>query len=109
MKKEKINILKFNDVYSDTSITIGVPRKMNRVYTLKYEDYIIDKIYFKDPDIFDKDRRSGSLIISLKGKMKREIEILNNIILFFEEYEKPIIITKIDNTIETITKNYRSL
>ena len=109
MKKEKINILKFNDVYSDTSITIGVPRKMNRVYTLKYEDYIIDKIYFKEPNIFDRNRRSGSLIILLKSKIKREIEILDNLILFLEEYEKPIIVTKFDDTIKIIADTFRSL
>lgn len=110
-KQKKINILKFNEIYSNREISIKIPIRINRQLTLKEVKFIIDKIYYREGDIYNinRDKRTDALIISLKTKLKSEIQITKTEVLFESEFERTYSITQYDDTIQTIVNIYRSL
>ena len=110
-KQKKINILKFNEIYSNREVLIKIPIRINRQLTLKEVKFIIDKIYYREGDIYNinRDKRTDALIISLKTKLKSEIQITKTEVLFESEFERTYSITQYDDTIQTIVDIYRSL
>jgi hypothetical protein len=108
-KEKKLNILRVDDIYRNKEISMSVPRRFNRKHTLKKENYIIDKIYYKKSDPIRREQRIDSIIIELKGKLKMKIEISKNGVYFMEEYEPNKIINHYDNIIETLVMIYKNL
>lgn len=108
-KKTKIKLFRFNDIYSGKVITIKVRSFINRKLVLKDEQFTIDKIFYQEPDIFNKMNRAGSLIISLKGKFKRSLEITKDAVILHNEFENPMYISHYDDTIDSIVYIYRNL
>jgi hypothetical protein len=108
-KNKKIGINNLNISYSGKSVTIWVPRKINRQLIQKEETYIIDKILYIEPKYTDQERSLGSLIIRFKSKFKKELEITKKNIFFLEEYSTPIPLIKVDETIQNIINEYKTL
>lgn len=102
-------ISKLNTMYSNQSITIKIYRRYYKQSPLREETYIINNILFREPDVFDHERRNGSLIVSLKGKTKKEIEISKENVYLIEEFTHPTHISGFDETLETIINFYRNL
>jgi len=109
MKKKNDVITKLNNDFSNKSVTIKIFRRYYKSSPLREETYVIDKILFKDPNIMDSDRRNGSLSIMLKGKGRNEIEITKDSFFFIEEYEKPHMISSVDETLKEIADIYRAI
>lgn len=108
MKSKNELISKLNELYSGKSITFKVHRQINRQTSAVEESYIIDKFFYKEPIILDKERRKGSLQIILKTRAgKLEIEITSENVYFIEEFEYPKLISHYDETLQTIINNYR--
>lgn len=103
-----IDLIKLNQEYVDKVIKIKILRYFARQYVSKEEEYIIEKIYLKDPNIYDKERRSGSLIIKLKGKYSREIEITSETIYMLEQYANPSIIKPLSDNLKDIVNLVRN-
>jgi hypothetical protein len=108
LKNKRSNILKLDQFYSNKPISIKVPIRFNRQFVLKDEMYIIDKISYKEPNVYDKERRNGSVIVSFKGKYKKELEITSEVVYLLIDFIQPLIITHYDKTIENIVKVFRN-
>jgi len=108
-KKTKFDIIRFNEIYSNKPITIKVLRRINRQVKFQEESFIIDKIGYKLPDIYDRVKRSDAIVISLKGRCKRNIIITKDTVTFDEEFERPYEISHFDDTLQTIIDIFRNL
>lgn len=108
-KKTKIKLLKFNDVYSGMKITIKIRKIINRKSVLQEEQFTIDNISYQEPDIYNKSYRVGALIISLKGKFKRNLEITKDCVVLTNEFDNPMYISHYDDVIDSIVYIYRNL
>lgn len=110
-KQKKIDILKLNEIYSNKEVLIKIPIRINRQLTLKEVKFLINKIYYREGDIYNinRDKRTDALIISLKTKLRSEIQITKNEVLFESEFERSCSITQYDDIIQTLVDIYRSL
>jgi hypothetical protein len=107
MIRKNIDINKLNEIYSGTSISIRIHKHINRQLVLKEKSFIINKIYIKEQDIFNRNRREDILVIEFKGKYKNQLEITNKNIIFYEEFENPIF-AFVDDTLKFIINIFRN-
>lgn len=104
---KKLDLFTLNNTYSGRKVSFKISIKLNRTERKLQElSYIIDKIYYREPD-FKKQFKEGSLIISLKDKYSREIEIFKDSVYFNQQFEHPIPIYHFDETLQAIINNYR--
>ena len=97
----------FDGLYK--SIIIKVLRRLNRQVKFQEETFIIDNIKYKEPDVYDRGKRTDALVISLKGRCKRNIIITKDSVLYDEEFERPYGISQYDDTLQTIIDIFRNL
>lgn len=110
MPNKNVDFLnKLNQEYTGQKIKIRVLRPFARRFEPKEEEYTISKIYLKEPNYLDRERRFGSLMITLKSRSKLEIEITNQTIYILEEYDKPYIITPVSDNLKDIVNSFRNL
>ena len=107
MIRKNIDINKLNELYTNTQVLIRVHKQINRQLILKEKSFIIDKIYIKEQDIFNRDKRESTLVIEFKGKYKSQLEITNKNITFLEKFENPIF-ASVDDTLKLIIDIFRN-